>query len=113
MYGTLFVAHQNVVQCLLMVVESVVGRHYGTARIAEQHIHSLVFQRAHHGFGARYTLALVGGGSGYVLAVGLYLVLIHIIYSTSECILLPWRTSSDGKASLLFGEIYKGPLLNL
>ena len=50
MYGTLFMANQNVVQCFFVVIQSIVCGDDGTAGIAEEDFHPFVLQRTHHGF---------------------------------------------------------------
>ena len=51
MYGSLFVAYQNVVQRLLVVVECIVGRHDGAPGVTEKHIHTLVLKATHQHLG--------------------------------------------------------------
>ena len=48
MGSSLFMANQDMVQCILMVVQGIERRHDGTAGITENGSHSLMFQRAHH-----------------------------------------------------------------
>ena len=55
MDGSLFVAHQYVVQCLLVEVEGVVGGHDGTAWIAEEYFYAFVLEAAHQCLGTRYS----------------------------------------------------------
>ena len=47
MHGGLFVAHEDVVQCLFVVIECIVGGHDGTARVAEEYFHPFMLQRSH------------------------------------------------------------------
>ena len=49
-----FVAHEYVVQGFLVVVQGIVGGHYGTTGISEEHVHALVFEGAHKGFSTCY-----------------------------------------------------------
>lgn len=55
MDGCLLVAHEDVVQIILMVVECIVDRHDGTARITEQHVHTFAHKGAHQRFCSRYS----------------------------------------------------------
>ena len=48
MGSSLFMANQDMVQCILMVVQGIERRHDGTAGITENGSHSLMFQRTHH-----------------------------------------------------------------
>ena len=67
MYGSLLVAHQYVMQRILVVVQGIVGGHYGTTGISEEHVHALVFEGAHKGFSTCYLccfqfLSFIRGG---------------------------------------------------
>ena len=67
MYGSLLVAHQYVMQRILVVVECIVGGHDGTTGISEEDIHTLVLKRAHQCLGTCYLccfhfLSFIQGG---------------------------------------------------
>ena len=53
---SLFVANQNVMQRLLVVVEGIVGGHDGTAWVTEKHIHTLMFEAPHQSLCTGYLI---------------------------------------------------------
>ena len=54
MDGSLFVANKYVMQGLLVVVESVVGWHDGTARVAEENVNAFMFKAPHQSLCTAY-----------------------------------------------------------